>query len=1210
MIEIKTATVNTGRNLVNNNFKREKRQEKAIQPESVTSYDNTNANTAIRNNLCIFQKKEFVPAVTKEELETQIRGIEWADEKDIKRAISSLKKINEYDIPLYSEFFNKLNSLSDDLKSSVKLDYYLSSFKTSDYKNNLKNFSPETLNKLNPEIQKKYANTITHSILYGLMKDSDGINRLYETLNNKYRDNIFEKTVTIYYSSKEQNKEFIKKAESLNNLNEQTATNISNYNIVIINSYTSKQVKSLVEYINQQVNNGNVISEYDTNDLFTKNYSYSIGCKDNTPVAGTTEFKPFHTKEQLKTELASMKKGNGMFMFTNEQINKIINNENDITELSKILDKVKKANVELSGYEYEQLLMSEGITLASIENQLEFLKKVNEDKSFKNIRDIVNNNKLSIIQSTDKELEKIEDNTGLIEILQEVCPDEFQNAYNTTLINILKTAVVKPENFKKLINYDLYPNKLNLYQCNSILQNDTFNNINKTNIDFLTALKQERRLSFLYDKKGYCSISNYDITNILTRNIPDNFNLQNKNEIIDFLAELHSDQQKPILQTSIDYINILLKDTNDNPDDGRRIVEFLKRHNMIDCNSGIYLTNKSFSETIALLEKFEDNPYITSYKFICNQDYSAEDYNKYFEIINYAQSFDSMKTGITLDSENIFSMIKQKHEVGLDSFDVENIKAEIAKLDAISQSISPELWNSIKEKSLRNIIEYFPTSQYNFKKGNLDYFSEFAANERTTALFDAEYINYIDLLQKDLNISSLEANKGKMYNFAEKYCNKDFQGMHNIYIDKNALITFDGNYDLLENKIQELIKNSKDKTIYINFDEKNNITIENNDDNITEIYDKNLNLLSQSTTKQEKDEFGNKIYKIHITDKVLHIEHDIVSTDDPKDPNYKIPLEITSQYYDNNHQLIKTKSYEYSNIDGVSIIKEKYPSGEVKILSDYNQSDEALRINKELESPEGVKTTVNYIKESNGNEDYSYLITDKDGNVLTNLHRSTEYTDENTKITKVNDKTYKVVSTGTNISVYDFQTGNTTEINLKEINPENAVFLNDMLKTLSGDELINLKENVKQLSLTNRIDSGMDQITKTMYIGPHKFVFEHELGHSKDYLLCTQEEILQAEDINNIESKIASNPELQAIFEEEKEIMRETTSKCIQDQLNYFINDTTHYGGKLGGLRETIAETNAIQNTPQYHSLLQTRTHLLQEYFPRTISYLINNNLI
>lgn len=181
---------------------------------------------------------------------------------------------------------------------------------------------------------------------------------------------------------------------------------------------------------------------------------------------------------------------------------------------------------------------------------------------------------------------------------------------------------------------------------------------------------------------------------------------------------------------------------------------------------------------------------------------------------------------------------------------------------------------------------------------------------------------------------------------------------------------------------------------------------------------------------------------------------------------------------------------------------------------------------------------------------------------------------------------------------------------MKKLNPENVEVLNDMLHSLPADELINVDKYVNKLILTDRIESGMHQITKDMHIGPHKFIFEHELGHAKDYNLTSIEDILKSSSKQKSESKIAGSRDLQKIFFDELALLKENTSECIQDFVSYFAKgEGEHYGGKLGGLKEAIAETNAIQVTEKFHPFLKMRTQILQEYFPKTIAYLIKHKL-
>ena len=130
------------------------------------------------------------------------------------------------------------------------------------------------------------------------------------------------------------------------------------------------------------------------------------------------------------------------------------------------------------------------------------------------------------------------------------------------------------------------------------------------------------------------------------------------------------------------------------------------------------------------------------------------------------------------------------------------------------------------------------------------------------------------------------------------------------------------------------------------------------------------------------------------------------------------------------------------------------------------------------------------------------------------------------------------------IEVFDYTENKTTVINLKEINPQNNEVVYNLLYLLPGDELVKLKEYVKELKLTDRIESKIDIEDKIMSVGPHKFIFEHEFGHAKDFS-------------NGRNSKISSDKKLQEIINREKQTLKESVSKDITKELNYFIKDTT-----------------------------------------------------
>ena len=85
---------------------------------------------------------------------------------------------------------------------------------------------------------------------------------------------------------------------------------------------------------------------------------------------------------------------------------------------------------------------------------------------------------------------------------------------------------------------------------------------------------------------------------------------------------------------------------------------------------------------------------------------------------------------------------------------------------------------------------------------------------------------------------------------------------------------------------------------------------------------------------------------------------------------------------------------------------------------------------------------------------------------------------------------------------------------------------------------------------------------------------------------------------------IFTNTKLEKTFEEEKANFNKAFPDAQRDHIDYFVNTLNHYGGAYGGLRETIAESNAILNTPKTMDMLAIRSQYLQQYFPKTIAHL------
>ena len=155
---------------------------------------------------------------------------------------------------------------------------------------------------------------------------------------------------------------------------------------------------------------------------------------------------------------------------------------------------------------------------------------------------------------------------------------------------------------------------------------------------------------------------------------------------------------------------------------------------------------------------------------------------------------------------------------------------------------------------------------------------------------------------------------------------------------------------------------------------------------------------------------------------------------------------------------------------------------------------------------------------------------------------------------------------------------------------------------MPGEELFKMKDNVKTLQGTTDIlksYSIMDGDTQLIYSGNDLFVILHELGHAVD---------MKDVDLKNPyytkHNAIFEDKKFNEIYAKEKEAFNKQFPDAQRNHIAYFIDHENHYNGEKGGLKETIAESNALLTTAKSHEVLAMRSQYLQQHFPETIAYL------
>lgn len=307
---------------------------------------------------------------------------------------------------------------------------------------------------------------------------------------------------------------------------------------------------------------------------------------------------------------------------------------------------------------------------------------------------------------------------------------------------------------------------------------------------------------------------------------------------------------------------------------------------------------------------------------------------------------------------------------------------------------------------------------------------------------------------------------------------------------------------------------------------------------------------------------------------------------------------------DKNGKLQRTEYTEPSQIKGVYDIKHVMPDGTEKIISSgkIDKKTGISSIKKDMTSALGTRTQYLYEDDPQGNRILDYKITDKNGKVLLNNSESFEVVSENKFISSKNNRSYEITADKDSVTVKDLQNPDRVAIFKNDIDIEgdkNEII--SVLKQMPGEELFKLKNSTNKLVgikdvLSSYSSTQLNQ--RSIVSGNNLFIVLHELGHACD---------VNTVDLNDEESAINAifnNEEFNTIYEKEKAAFNKAFPDAQRDHIQYFIDHETHYNGEVGGLRETIAESNALLTTAKSHEILGIRSQYLQQYFPETIAFL------
>ena len=482
--------------------------------------------------------------------------------------------------------------------------------------------------------------------------------------------------------------------------------------------------------------------------------------------------------------------------------------------------------------------------------------------------------------------------------------------------------------------------------------------------------------------------------------------------------------------------------------------------------------------------------------------------------------------------------------------------------------------------------------------------------EKAAKLEDRTFFYHI--MKNIDNIESLEKQRGNSY----KTIMKTPDGVSDaiLSIKKDHIIT-----DILEKKDDGRIISSQ-KGSANGYWEESTIVLKNKKTMVNELirYDSDSDTISRIEYDKNDDKkiVSYQITKISpegvINDKTLkkYFEKgDFKVKDENVDYKHNNAKTVanSSGSYDEVKELVRTvknpltgkvevQKMKLSDVKGVynSVIIDENGNEKVESLGRVNP-DGSTYVEKNLESLDGVKT--HYVREASKNEDNIktfYQITDNDGKVLTTVDRTFKRISPTKAYSSINGHGYSIEKREDSYEVVDLLSNRKVVMRNKDLFKNKSSLAHpEMLDQMSGDMLIDMYDrDYRYKYVSNALDSVTRMGYQIIESADDMFAFAHEQGHTRQY-------------------PIIYNPKFVFEYSKEKSAFENAFPSLQQNYIDYFLNQFNICGRVKGGMKEVVAETNALYSTASGMDELAMRTYYLQKYFPRTIavsSYLLNPN--
>lgn len=329
----------------------------------------------------------------------------------------------------------------------------------------------------------------------------------------------------------------------------------------------------------------------------------------------------------------------------------------------------------------------------------------------------------------------------------------------------------------------------------------------------------------------------------------------------------------------------------------------------------------------------------------------------------------------------------------------------------------------------------------------------------------------------------------------------------------------------------------------------------------------------------------------------------------------KSPLSVAYQKYEYINPLTNKKETQIltkSDVEGIFNSKIIDENGNERIECVGLKNGNEIKVEKNLISLDGTKT--HHIITKNGNNTQTfYEIKDKNGNIITTVERTFKKISDTKAFSSINGHEYAITKLPKEYEVTDLNSNETVKIKVKDLVKTKNIFtaksdIKDAQKILdkvSGDTLLTLaKQKTRIKPETSIYKSAFNYISNILNVSDEMFVFNHEVGHSKD----TVYDLKSDDDTKYL---ISNNEEFLKTYNEEKQAFKKAFTELHQNYVSYFTDKEYYDDYVSGGPCEAIAEINAIFSTAIGLDETAYRTFYLQKFFPKSIaiaSRLLNPN--